>query len=317
MTGAPPPASRRLLVAVATYRRTELLPPLIAAMRDDAARSGLGVRLLVVDNNPDRDAGQTAAALGVDYAWQPIPGIPAARQAALDAAADDELLVMLDDDLVPEPGWLRGLLEPWRASGATAVMGYVRYVWPASTDPWISSGGFMRRTLHPTGTRLSDLATGNVLLDVAQLRALGIGFDVSIGLAGGSDLQLGRDILAAGGTIVASADSIARDDVEPARTTRAFVRRRSIAQGQARVRLLCRDSSRSRALAKRGGHLLGGVVRLPAFAIGEQWARVRRDVAASATYRRRLWFAQGRVLGAIGRIDPEYARTPTPSAASR
>lgn len=307
--GAHQPQAPRILIAVATYGRTDLLPELVAAIRHDAATAAATSRVLLVDNNPDQSARSTATSMGVEYLAEPTPGIAAARQAALDAADPSDLLVMLDDDLIPEPGWLSGLLEAWSSSRATAVMGYVRYVWPDGTDPWIAAGGFMRRTHHPTGTVLSGLSTGNVLLDVAQVRALGIRFDTSLGLGGGSDLQFGRDLLAAGGTIVASAESIARDDIAVARTTRAFVRRRSIAQGQTRVRLLARDPNAARAVGKRAIHLLGGLARLVVFAPAERWARARRDVAASATFQRRLWFAQGRVLGAIGRITPEYARS--------
>jgi succinoglycan biosynthesis protein ExoM len=42
-------------------------------------------------------------------------------------------------------------------------------------------------------------------------------------------------------------------------------------------------------------------------------AGLRRYVAANAVLRRRTWFAQGRILGAVGRITPEYAR-PTEAA---
>jgi len=209
---------------------------------------------------------------------------------------------------VPEPGWLAGLVAAWAAHRPTAVMGYVRYVWPEGTDPWIAGGGFVRRNLVPTGERLSALATGNVLIDAAQVRALGVRFDVSLGLSGGSDVQFGRDLIASGGTIVASAESVARDDITASRTTREFVRRRTICQGQVRARLLTRDDSSAARLAKRAGFLVGGLVRLPAFAAGETLARLKGDVPASATYRRRLWFAQGRILGAVGRDEYEYAR---------
>src|SRR5699024_8361651 len=124
---------------------------------------------------------------GVGYVPVARPGIAAVRQAALDHVRDGHLLVMIDDDLLPEPGWLDGLVSVWRNTGATAVMGYVRYVWPAGTDPWIKAGGFMRRTLFPTGTRLTALATGNVLIDPAAVRRLGIGFNLSLGLSGGED----------------------------------------------------------------------------------------------------------------------------------
>lgn len=299
---------RAVLIAVPTFRRAELLPELVAAIRRDAATTALPWRLLLVDNDPDRSAAGTAAELGVEHLAEPTPGIAATRQAALDAAAEHELVVMIDDDLVPEPGWLSGLVDTWLAHRPTVVMGYVRYVWPEGTDPWVAGGGFLRRERIPTGERLPGLKTGNVLVDAAQVRALGVRFDVSLGLSGGSDVQFGRDVVDSGGTIVASAESVARDDIAEERTTRAFVRRRAICQGQVRARLYTRADSSGARLAKRAGFLVGGIVRVPAFAAGETLARVRGDVAGSATFRRRRWFAQGRILGAIGLDEFEYAR---------
>lgn len=307
--GAPLP---RVVIAVPTYRRTALLPELVAAIAADAAEAPAQWRILLVDNDPEASARAAAAALGVGHLHVPTPGIAAARQAALEAAEGDELVVMIDDDLVPEPGWLAGLVETWRAHRPDAVMGFVRYVWPEGTDPWVAAGGFMRRTRFPTGTPLQALSTGNVLIDPRRARELGVAFDVALGLSGGSDLDFGHRLLAAGGTIVASAESVARDDIVAWRTTRAFVQRRAICQGQVRVRIMSRDELPSARAAKRAGHLVGGLARVPVFAAAERLARLRGDVAASATFQRRLWFAQGRVLGALGRFEPEYGR-PAPA----
>ncbi len=322
MTASSESQRLRVLIAVPTYRRADRLPDLVSRIRPEAAAVDADTRILLVDNDADRSAEATAVALDVEYLVEATPGIAAARQAALDAAADDELVVMLDDDLVPEPGWLAGLLAAWLAHRPAVVMGFVRYVWPEGTDPWVAAGGFMRRTRFPTGTRLSALATGNALFDGPQLRELGVRFDVGLGLSGGSDLEFGRVLLAAGGTIVASAESVARDDIVAQRTSRAFIRRRAICQGQVRARLLSRDELPAAQLAKRAGHLVGGLLRLPVFAAGEGIARIRGDVPATAVYRRRLWFAQGRVLGAVGRFTHEYAREsgaasrPAPAVAS-
>jgi succinoglycan biosynthesis protein ExoM len=299
---------RRVLIAVPTFRRAVRLSRLVEVIRAEAATVDAPVRVLLVDNDPARSAEQAAAQLGVEYLAEPVPGIAAARQAAMDAAHDDQLVVMIDDDLMPQPGWLAGLVAAWAAHQPAVVMGFVQYIWPEGTDPWIAAGGFMRRTRFPTGTRLSALATGNVLIDAAQVRALGVHVDASLGLSGGDDLQFGQALLAAGGTIVASAESVACDHIVPERTSRAFVRKRAICQGQVRARLLSRDPVPAARLAKRSGHLLGGLVRLPVFAAAEAWARLRRDASATAVYRRRLWFARGRVLGALGSFTPEYAR---------
>ncbi|WAC65570.1 glycosyltransferase [Agrococcus sp. SL85] len=273
--GAPAP---RVVIAVPTYRRTALLPELVAAIAADAAEAPAQWRILLVDNDPEASARETAAALGVGHLHVPAPGIAAARQAALEAAEGDELVVMIDDDLVPEPGWLAGLVETWQAHRPDAVMGFVRYVWPEGTDPWVAAGGFMRRTRFPTGTPLQALSTGNVLIDPRRARELGVAFDVALGLSGGSDLDFGHRLLAAGGTIVASAESVARDDIVAARTTRAFVHRRAVCQGQVRVRIMSRDEP---ALGARGE--ARGTPRGRARAR----ARVRRGGAARAPARRR------------------------------
>jgi len=309
-TARPEAEERPLLVAVTTFRRTALLPPLVAAIRAGAGASADRMRIAFVDNDPAQSAESVAAELGVTYLSEPTPGIAAARQAALDAASAGELVAMVDDDVVPLNGWLDALVETWSAHGRPAVvMGYVEYVWPEGTDPWIVAGGFMRRRRRLNGQRLDAMATGNVLVDASQVAALGVRFDTSLGLAGGEDMLFGRALLAAGGAIVASADSVVRDEVPVERTTREFVRRRTISQGQMRTELLTRDGSLPRRIVLRGAHLVGGLARLVIFSARELLARVRGDRAAHAVLRRRIWFAQGRTLGALGRITPEYARS--------
>ncbi|AXL11157.1 glycosyltransferase [Microbacterium foliorum] len=295
-----------VLIAVPTYRRTALLPPLVEAIR--AQTEGVRTRILLVDNDPGRSAESVASDLGVEYLSEKTPGIAAVRQAALDAASDGELTVMIDDDVFPEEGWLHGLVAVWRETRAAVVMGFVRYVWPEGTDPWIAAGGFMRRTRFPNGKRLESLATGNVLIDTAQVRALGVRFDVSLGLIGGEDNVFGRTVVARGGSIVASADSVARDDIAPERATRVFVHRRAIAHGQARVRLLIREAPAWRRPLLHLAHLAGGAVRWVAFTGGRAISALRRDTAANAVFQRRAWFAQGRMLAALGIVRGEYAR---------
>ncbi|MFB7251402.1 glycosyltransferase family 2 protein [Microbacterium sp. NPDC056234] len=297
-----------VLIVVPTYRRTALLAPLIAEILAQCAGSEAPTRVVVIDNDPERSAEEEAARSGVGYLHEATPGIAAVRQHALDAAASDELLIMIDDDVVPEPGWLDALVGTWSDTHAAVVVGYVRYVWPDGTDPWIRAGGFMRRDHPPTGTVLQSISTGNVLFDVAQVRDLGVRFDVSLGLMGGEDLLFGRELRAQGGLIVAAAKSVARDDVPVERTTRPFVRRRTISQGQARVLLLTRGGSLPRRIVGRAVHLAGGVARFLLFGTAALVARALSDLPRNATLRRRTWFAQGRILGAIGRITPEYAR---------
>lgn len=194
-----PDENPSVLVVVTTFRRTELLAPLIGAIRANLGTLAPRVRIALVDNDPEQSAAEKAHELGVEYIHEPTPGIAAARQAALDGAHDGELVAMVDDDVVPQSGWLEALVSVWALSRPAVVMGYVDYVWPEGTDPWIIAGGFMRRRRRVNGQRLEAMATGNVLIDSAQVRNLGVRFDATLGLAGGEDMLFGRALLAAGG----------------------------------------------------------------------------------------------------------------------
>ncbi len=303
--------SPRLLIAIPTFRRTELLPPLLAEIATQTSASPLAerVRIAVVDNDPERSAEPVTAGHAAAYFAEATPGIAAVRQRALDEAQEGELVIMVDDDVFPEEGWLDALVDTWERTRATAVLGYVRYVWPEGTDPWITAGGFLRRTPHPTGTPLRAFVTGNVLIDADAVRAMSVRFDVSLGLSGGEDSLFGDDVLAAGGSLVAAAESVCRDDVPPARTTRAFVRQRTVNHGVLHTRFALRGHTGIGLFLRRIAALGGGGVRWTAFTAQHLWGRARGDLTRDATGQRRAWFAIGRMAGALGSRRAEYGRS--------
>lgn len=300
-------ADRTILVVIPTYRRTELLAPLVGVVREQIG--ALPARILIVDNDQSRSAESVARDLGTDYLAEPTPGIAAVRQAGLAAASPDDLVIMVDDDVLPSEGWLTALLNVWDVYQPTAVMGYVRYVWPTEADPWIVAGGFMRRTVHPTGTLLTHFVTGNVLIDARETRRLGITFDASLELSGGEDSRFGEDIIRFGGTIVASAESVCIDEVPPSRLTRGFVRTRTISHGSLLSRFSLQRESGVPLPIRRLGAFAGGAARWVIFTVQHLWGRIRNDERLDATAQRRAWFAVGRMLGAAGRTQREYART--------
>ncbi|MEE8867519.1 MAG: glycosyltransferase [Acidipropionibacterium acidipropionici] len=305
------PGAPRVLVAVTTFRRTHLLPGLIARIQQESAAAPCQARLLVVDNDPGRSARRIAEETGAGYLPVAQPGIAAARQAALAAGHRDELTVMVDDDVVPQAGWLSDLVAVWQETRATVVMGFVEYVWPPGCDPWVSDSGFMRRSRHARAQNLDYLATSNALFDTAGVRELGVDFDTTLGLEGGEDTRFGRDVLAAGGRIVAAPGSVVRADIPPERATREFARRRARTQGASRSRMLIEDPRDTVRLMRCGQHLIGGLVRLAVFSAGALIFPARLDRRRNAVFTRRAWFAQGRILGALGKGSPLYTREPS------
>ena len=110
-------------------------------------------------------------------------GIAAVRNRALAECARSDLIAFIDDDELPRPGWLPALLSTWRRHGSSAVMGRVISVFDEEADPWVLATGTFRRIPRPTGTPLEVAAAGNLLLDLHQIRRLGVEFDELVGEA--------------------------------------------------------------------------------------------------------------------------------------
>ena len=114
-----PPASRvqfpSLTVAICTKDRPENLSRCLQhLLKLQKAEDSPPFEVLVVDNSPsDERTKELAATLpGVRYLQEPKAGLNFARNRAL-RETDCELLAYIDDDVVVDRGWLRGLHEAW------------------------------------------------------------------------------------------------------------------------------------------------------------------------------------------------------------
>ena len=74
-------------------------------------------------------------------------------------------------------------------------------------------------------------ATNNLLLDLAQLRTLGIRFDDRFGLTGGSDTLLTHTLVKRGAQIRWCDDAVMRETVPVERATRRWALRRTFRTG--------------------------------------------------------------------------------------
>jgi cellulose synthase/poly-beta-1,6-N-acetylglucosamine synthase-like glycosyltransferase len=315
-------------VAVLTFRRPDslraLLPLLVAQAAEVDDRWG-PVRVLVVDNDPqgsgrpavDELAAEPGSGVPVEYRLEPTPGIAAGRNRALAESSGSELLVFIDDDELPDPGWLAHLLQTQQDTGAAAVAGTVTSQFPGPLPVWVEAGGFFDRRRLPTGTRIDVAATNNLALHLPQVRQSGLRFDPRFGLTGGEDTLFTRRLAASGRVMVWCAEAVVTDVVPPERATPAWVMRRAFSSGNSVVRvelalapgLSGRGAARLRGGLRGAGRLLGGALRWVAgAATGDlrQRARGARTLARGA----------GMVAGALGHAFAEYApgaeRSPVP-----
>jgi GT2 family glycosyltransferase len=319
------PASS-LVVAILTYRRPDdirAVLPLVAAQAAALRESAEGdvalpraVRVVVIDNDPAGGAGaavEDAAAdsvVPIAYVHEPTPGISAARNRALDEAGDDDLLVFLDDDERPDPGWLAALVRARQATGSAGVAGPVRSSYEVEPDEWVRAGGFFVRRRPATGTRIEVAATNNLLLDLRAVRAVGLRFDVALGTQGGEDTLFTRQLVASGGLLTWCAEAGVVDVVPRARTTRRWVVLRAFSSGNswsltsvalAPASPATRTRVRAEATARGLARALGGAGRI---AMGA----VTGSVAHRAKGTRTLARGAGMVAGAFGWSYQEYAR---------
>ncbi len=312
------PDAPSLTVVALTYKRNHYLAallPTLVAQGEDVADLVSSVRVLVVDNDPNGGAeATTAAAAGpgveVAYVHEPHPGIAAARNRALAACHDDDLLVFIDDDETPVARWLRELVLTYTGHGRpAAVLGPVRSEFEVEPDPWVSSGDFFARRRLATGAEVEVGATNNLLLDLRQIRGWSLEFDLAFGISGGSDTLFTKQIHAHGGRMVWAADAMVVDIVPAARVTRDWVLRRAMRSGNtwSLTSLKAEPEAGSRlrlrfSLCAQGAtRLFGGGAR---FALGTV-VRSRRHRAKGA---RTLSRGVGMLMGASGLKYLEYKR---------
>lgn len=230
----------QIVIAVLTFRRpADIRAVLPVLAREAASVAGVefDVRIQVVDNDAEGSAEEAVAELAgqlgvrIDYTVERTPGISAARNRALSTATADDVLVFIDDDERPEPGWLAALLDTWRATGAQAVVGPVTSTFEVAPDAWIEAGGFFVRRRLATGQEVTVAATNNLLLQLGFVREHGLRFDLDFGITGGDDTMFTRELVGAGGRIVWCAEAMVVDVVPAARVTHRWVMLRAFSSG--------------------------------------------------------------------------------------
>ena len=306
-------ADASVVVAMLTYRRPDdlvLAVPAFLAELDAGLGSGRG-RLLVVDNDPDGSAAGTVAAFADDrvrYVHEPRPGIAAGRNRALDDSTDAALLVFVDDDEHPQPGWLAALLDTHRRSGAGVVAGAVVSAFDTEPDGWLAAGRFFDRRRLPTLTPIDVAATNNLLLDLAQLPD-DVRFDEAFSLTGGSDTMFTRTLHRRGVAMVWCDEAVVVDRVPASRLTRSWVLARARRTGNSAVRVDVtlappgprRWWARARGLARGTVRVVGGAGRA-------LFGRLTRSVEHHARGRRSLARGLGMIGAATGSVVAEYVR---------
>jgi glucosyl-dolichyl phosphate glucuronosyltransferase len=251
-------------VAVCTNRS----PADVAACLETLAfqAGGLGAMLVcsgLTESQTEEHARAARRAVpGIVVLREPRPGLSHARNRALAACEDDDVLAFVDDDALIGPGWLSRLTAAWDAAGekVACIGGPVRPRFVTARPRWLDDAMLPVLSMVDYGPEPLDLDPvvrtvygANMSFRCGPLRRVG-GFDPAFGHRGGriwfsEEDEAQRALARAGWTVRYAPDAWVWHVVPPERLNRvAFLRRRFSYGATLGVR-----GARSPALAARQG----------------------------------------------------------------
>jgi GT2 family glycosyltransferase len=262
-------------ICCATYKRPDGLKRLLEALarlRFERVEAP-ALEVVVVDNEAAGRARAICSELEPGFPWrlrceeEPRQGITYARNRGLDCALPGaDFVAFIDDDEVPEPGWLDALMRAQQRHAADVVSGPVRSTFGPEIPEWVRKGGFFRPRALADGARLEIAFTHNALVSAGLFLEIGR-FDDRFAHTGGEDTDFFMRAHRAGRLMVWAADAVVEEAVPLARASTGWILRRgyrewsshSFSEKEQRPGL----RTRAERVAKASTLILAGCATLP------------------------------------------------------
>jgi glycosyltransferase involved in cell wall biosynthesis len=252
------------------------------------------ISIVVVDNDPRSTARPIVAEFlsrrfRIRYCLENRVGISYARNSAIAASRESDFVAFLDDDEQVPTNWLDELLTVNAAFEAKIVAGPVLPNFLSSPPQWMLDGRFWHRRRHSTGTQLSSVGAGNVLIARQVLQALAPAwFDPRFAKTGGEDTHFFRRCAALGFFVTWADDAVVYESVPASRISEDFLisRARNGANHWTRV-----DMELCPSLARLGSRFAVGLLRI---AQGTAVSLVAPALAPARQLRGQLLLAEGK-----------------------
>ncbi len=227
----------KVSICIATYKRQALLEQLLLSLQALTFERipAPDIEIIIVDNDAAASARdlvtrwQSTSRWPIHYDVEQKSGVTYTRNRTIqNAAADGDLIAIIDDDEQACPAWLESLIQTKEQYQADIVGGPILPVFQSSNVPgWIEKGGFFNPPSYQTGQGLHVAFTNNVLLPAPYLKQMDQVFDERFAVGGGEDTHLFMKLHQAGLKIVWSAEAIAYESVPASRTTFQWLVRRN------------------------------------------------------------------------------------------
>jgi GT2 family glycosyltransferase len=278
------------------------------------AQQGLdagSLNVIVVDNDAQASARAVVESCSPPPPWtlryvvEPRPGVAAARNRCL-TEATTELVAFIDDDEVPDPGWLSALLRCHAGTAADAVFGCVVPQFEAPPPVWSGGGALFTKSRRPTGTVIGWEATytANVLLSRRLVELAGGAFDERFAASGGEDSLLFCRAERNGARLVWCDEAVVHEHLPAGRLRLTWLLRRAFRGGQNWVRVRVDSQPRTwLALALRGavGCVVAAALIVPSLAVSRAAAVRQAFRFAGGLGKLTAWWADRAARGAAGR----------------
>lgn len=206
----------RVVIAIPTLGRRPL-DGLLRELNRELERKP--ARVLLVHNGAQnqQETEATARFYGADVVHVEEAGFASARNVALEHSQDADILVFVDDDEIPLPGWLDAHLDALNTWQADVSFGPVDVRLPTDASRWLGRGEVLRQPIRrvdgPTG---ADVYSGNTAIDLRSPALAGARFDSRFNSAGGEDTEFFDRVRSRGARIVwtseASVQEVPDDD---------------------------------------------------------------------------------------------------------
>ncbi|TLP42337.1 glycosyltransferase family 2 protein [Cohaesibacter sp. CAU 1516] len=312
---------QKVTLAICTRGRSEMIAKRLKSLRNLTPSDSLTLSLVICNNNIDAYDNDTQtrllslvpASMEAEITHQPRPGIPFARNRAIDAAlkTQPDWIAFIDDDEELDTDWLIAMSQAMQCWSADVYHGWTQsFPDPAASHPWYFGTVKNKRS---AGTEMKSAGTDNVLFSAKLVdgRKSALRFNEEMAFSGGTDLEFFYRVTDNGGTIVWVPDAIVRETIPASRMTLSYQAKRAgaVASAQAfitRHRLGPTQAALS-ILPKVTSRLLGAITTVPvSIILIVIKPRTGRKTFVSAV--KKGFFAIGMIRGSLCKPSGFYKR---------
>lgn len=218
-----------VVILICTFNRPRYLDELLTALaREVSSAPCKTLSVIIVDNGTQDVSGLVAtfqAKLPFEYVYAPGSGIVGARNCSLRHGLrhQPDYLVFIDDDEVPEVGWLGGLLSTMSSTGADFAVGPVKPKFSTTPPSWAPE--FFTKTGEA-------FCTSNLIIRAAIVpREEGQWFQARFNSTGGEDGEFLSRLASCGASFAVAHSATVLENIPEERVTARYLWRRGFRDG--------------------------------------------------------------------------------------